>query len=77
MLQWALLRAFSKLNKPSSHNFSSQDRCSSTDHLHGPPLDLLQQLHILLSILGAFPIFFLFPIGVLITLSKINAMQLT
>ena len=35
-----------RLNKPSSLNLCSQERCSSP-HLSGPPLDPLQELHIL------------------------------
>jgi len=37
---------FPRLNKPSSLSLSSLERCS--DHLHGPFLDALQQLHIFL-----------------------------
>jgi len=37
---------FSKLNKPSSLSLSSLKMLQPTEHLRGPPLNLLQQLHI-------------------------------
>jgi len=48
--QWCPEKAqsllFSKLNKPSSLNLSSKERCSSSLIIHSPPLYPLQQLHI-------------------------------
>lgn len=39
---------FSELNSVKSLSLSSQEKCSSPDHLHGFCLDLLQQVHALL-----------------------------
>ena len=40
-----------ELKSLTSLSLSSQGRCSNpSDHLHGPPLDLLQQLHVLLAL---------------------------